>query len=589
MVGWWVGSAPAGAPRGTAVPHRTRRLGPRGRRRFRRAPGCRRRRPGRPHRRLPRAAPVPGRRPPHVPKYALPDDVFPGRGRGSAGAGHLRRSCSTRMPGATATTSSSTRCRSAERGEAVEDRAEPSDVPLRPADLVEPGLVEQPGPGPVRVRPQRLAERHARPPRSPSPRPAPARRRPRGTVRRSTSSSRTARGVDQPAGGVEVGPHPVGVDDQAGRPAGWSGAAGSRWRSTRPAARPAPPTSARCRARARAGCPRAPARTCARTIRARPADPLGQDRVLLVRHRRWSPSGPCRTAPTARAPRCAARAGPPARPPRRPSPDRPARDDPLADPVPQHHLGRDVAGREPERGRRRAASTDGSMLEYVPTAPEIFATATAARAPGAAGRGERAIAEGEVGDAVAEDVGLGVDAVGAADPQRVPVRQRRARAARRRARPPWPSRMSVASTSCSASAVSSRSDEVIPKWTYAAASRGVVLSAQAVRNAMTSCWVTASIVGDGLRASAAARREPARRRRPGRRRRRRAPPAPASPPGTTARTCGPRSRPGRSRAGCTARSPGHPSSPRPRVRCRRAGRPAAGRRRGRFVATRRTV
>jgi hypothetical protein len=41
--------------------------------------------------------------------------------------------------------------------------------------------------------------------------------------------------------------------------------------------------------------------------------------------------------------------------------------------------------------------------------------------------------------------------------------------------------------------VSSRSLLVIPKWTYAAASRGSVLSAQADRKAMTSCWVTASI------------------------------------------------------------------------------------------------
>src|SRR5699024_2112549 len=38
-----------------------------------------------------------------------------------------------------------------------------------------------------------------------------------------------------------------------------------------------------------------------------------------------------------------------------------------------------------------------------------------------------------------------------------------------------------------------QSDEVMPKWTHAAASRGSVLSAHAVRNAMTSCWVTASI------------------------------------------------------------------------------------------------
>src|SRR5487761_247649 len=51
---------------------------------------------------------------------------------------------------------------------------------------------------------------------------------------------------------------------------------------------------------------------------------------------------------------------------------------------------------------------------------------------------------------------------------------------------------SVASVSWMASAVSSRSDEVMPKCTYAAASRGEVLSAQAVRKAITSWSVTAS-------------------------------------------------------------------------------------------------
>src|SRR6202035_818601 len=51
---------------------------------------------------------------------------------------------------------------------------------------------------------------------------------------------------------------------------------------------------------------------------------------------------------------------------------------------------------------------------------------------------------------------------------------------------------SVASVSWMASAVSSRSDEVMPKCTYAAASRGTVLSAHAVRNAITSWLVTAS-------------------------------------------------------------------------------------------------
>ena len=40
-----------------------------------------------------------------------------------------------------------------------------------------------------------------------------------------------------------------------------------------------------------------------------PAQVLGQDRVLLVRHRRASPSAPCRTPPSPRRPRCAASGG----------------------------------------------------------------------------------------------------------------------------------------------------------------------------------------------------------------------------------------------------------------------------------------
>ena len=50
-----------------------------------------------------------------------------------------------------------------------------------------------------------------------------------------------------------------------------------------------------------------------------------------------------------------------------------------------------------------------------------------------------------------------------------------------------------------ASAVSSRSDDVMPKWTYAAADRGAVLSAHAVRKAMTSCCVVSSISATALR------------------------------------------------------------------------------------------
>ena len=68
-------------------------------------------------------------------------------------------------------------------------------------------------------------------------------------------------------------------------------------------------------------------------------------------------------------------------------------------------------------------STEGSMLLYVPTAPEIFddADRLAGLAEPVADAGHR---EREVGDPVAPDVRLGVDAVGAADPQRVAVRQR---------------------------------------------------------------------------------------------------------------------------------------------------------------------
>ena len=62
------------------------------------------------------------------------------------------------------------------------------------------------------------------------------------------------------------------------------------------------------------------------------------------------------------------------------------------------------------------------MFEYVPTAPLILQTAT--RLTGQAQPVTAARhAEREVGDPVAEGVGLGVDAVGTPDPQRRPVLQ----------------------------------------------------------------------------------------------------------------------------------------------------------------------
>ncbi len=61
---------------------------------------------------------------------------------------------------------------------------------------------------------------------------------------------------------------------------------------------------------------------------------------------------------------------------------------------------------------------------------------------------------------------------GSGRPAACPGAPGRAPAAPRPARPPWPAARRVASTSCTASAVSSRSEEVSPKWTYAAAARG---------------------------------------------------------------------------------------------------------------------
>ena len=137
-----------------------------------------------------------------------------------------------------------------------------------------------------------------------------------------------------------------------------------------------------------------------------------------------------------------------------------------------------------------SASMAGSMLEYVPTGPDSLPTATASRARRrpvpAAGHRER-----EVGHPVPPDVGLGVNAVRPSDPQRAAVRERVV-AQHRHQRPALASSRSVASASWMARAVSSRSDEVMPKCTYEAAARGEVLSAQAVRKAITSWSVTAS-------------------------------------------------------------------------------------------------
>ena len=116
------------------------------------------------------------------------------------------------------------------------------------------------------------------------------------------------------------------------------------------------------------------------------------------------------------------------------------------------------------------------------------------------------------------------------------------------------SSMSVASTSCSASAVSSRSDEVMPKCTYAAASRGLGVVGPGGQERDHVVLGDRLDLGDRVRGRRRRRRAPARPPQAG------TVPAAAcasstgARPGTTARTCGPRSRPRPSRAACSARS-----------------------------------
>ena len=171
------------------------------------------------------------------------------------------------------------------------------------------------------------------------------------------------------------------------------------------------------------GMPSITGTNCARTIRASPQIRSRHDRVLLVRHRARSPSGPCRTARPARAPRCAGRAGPPARWPRRPWPGRPA-------PRPTRRCrraARPASPRRPARGRARGATWRLDRRVDVGVGADRAGDLRTPRRPRgrARSRSRRAgHAEGEVGDPVAPDVRLGVDAVGAPDPQRRPVLQR---------------------------------------------------------------------------------------------------------------------------------------------------------------------
>ena len=129
--------------------------------------------------------------------------------------------------------------------------------------------------------------------------------------------------------------------------------------------------------------------------------------------------------------------------------------------VARDHLRGDVLALQPERGRARTSSTRGSQLAYVPTAPDSLPTRDALE-----GGGQPLAVAAQLRHPAqqlqAEGGRLGVDAVRAADGRRVPVLlgpDQHGPLARRRAPA---SSSSPASRSCSASAVSTTSDDVSP-------------------------------------------------------------------------------------------------------------------------------
>ena len=203
--------------------------------------------------------------------------------------------------------------------------------------------------------------------------------------------------------------------------------------------------------------------------------------------------------------------------------------------VAQHHLGGGVGRRAGPAPRRRCTSTDGSISEYVPTAPEMATTPTARAGrpqpvPGAGG------GEGEVGDPVAPDVGLGVHAVRAADLDRVAVRQ--PVVAQRGDQPVGLGQQHVGGVGelhGQRGVQQVRRRHAVVHVGRGRAGLGVVRP----RGEEGDDVVLRRLLDlrDPLGGRRRARCAPARRRRRAPGPRRRAPRAPASPRGTTARTC----------------------------------------------------
>ena len=124
---------------------------------------------------------------------------------------------------------------------------------------------------------------------------------------------------------------------------------------------------------------RRPARTRA-AARARPHEVLAEDRVPLVGHRRASPSGPRRSPPRPRRPRCAASGARRARCCSIAVPSSASAVKHLGVAVARDDLGGDGLRARGRARRARASRSAGSRLPYTPTAPAILPTAIAWRA-----------------------------------------------------------------------------------------------------------------------------------------------------------------------------------------------------------------
>ena len=255
--------------------------------------------------------------------------------------------------------------------------------------------------------------------------------------------------------------------------------------------RPARPTSARCRARATAPRPRAPACALPRSTPREAGDLLGLDRVALVRHRarallarRGTAPATSRTSVRCRWRTSVAKRSSPA-PGQRDRLQRArrggraattwvetrSRASPSRSQHPRLEL-RVVRRVRADRARDRARPTPASNARSQPLGVAVGL-------------------EREPGELEPERRRLGVDAVGAPDAQRVRVLARARRPARRRARARRRATTSPALRAAAAPApVSSTSEEVSPKWIQRPA--GPADAASTSTNAATSWSVTRS-------------------------------------------------------------------------------------------------